>query len=55
MINYLTYGGTNLRVGSGETININVYGAQGQDVTALAHEVERVLVRAQRSRSAVFA
>lgn len=42
-------------VGSGETININVYGAQGQDVTALAHEVERVLVRAQRSRSAVFA
>lgn len=42
-------------VGSGESININVYGAQGQDVTALAHEVERVLVRAQRSRSAVFA
>lgn len=42
-------------VGSGETININVYGAQGQDVTALAHEVERVLVKAQRSRSAVFA
>jgi len=43
-------------VGSGgDNIEINVYGAQGQDVTALAYEVERVLVRAQKSRSAVFA
>lgn len=40
---------------SGDNIEINVYGAQGQDVTALAYEVERVLVRAQKSRSAVFA
>lgn len=39
----------------GENININVYGAQGQDVRALAAEVERALVRAQKSRSAVFA
>lgn len=36
-------------------ININVYGAQGQDVRALAVEVERVLARAQMSRQAVFA
>ena len=41
--------------GSGDNIEINVYGAQGQDVTELAYEVERVLVRAQKSRSAVFA
>lgn len=39
----------------GDNININVYGAQGQDVKALAAEVERALVRAQKSRSAVFA
>ena len=39
----------------GDNININVYGAQGQDVRALAAEVERALVRAQKSRSAVFA
>lgn len=42
-------------VGGGDNININVYGAQGQDVKALAAEVERALVRAQKSRSAVFA
>lgn len=42
-------------VGGSENININVYGAQGQDVKALATEVEKALVRAQRSRSAVFA
>ena len=39
----------------GENVTINVYGAQGQDVRALAAEVERALVRAQKSRSAVFA
>ena len=38
----------------GDEITINVYGAQGQDVRALAAEVERVLVRTQKSRSAVF-
>ena len=42
-------------VGGGDNININVYGAQGQDVKALAAEVERALVRAQKSRSALFA
>lgn len=39
----------------GDEITINVYGAEGQDVRALAAEVERVLVRTQKSRSAVFA
>lgn len=39
----------------GDEITINVYGAQGQDVRALAAEVERALVRTQKSRSAVFA
>ena len=39
----------------GDEITINVYGAQGQDVRELAAEVERALVRTQKSRSAVFA
>ena len=40
---------------SGDEITINVYAAPGQDVRVLAREVERELVRAQNSRSAVFA
>ena len=40
--------------GNTQNIQINVYGAQGQDVNALAEAVERRLVQAQRSRQAVF-
>ncbi len=36
--------------GSGEGITINVYGAQGQSVKALADEVERRLIEAQKRR-----
>lgn len=44
-------------VGSGgdTNIQINVYGAEGQDVRVLAREVERELVNLQNQRSAVWA
>ena len=44
-------------VGSGgdTNIQINVYGAEGQDVRLLAKEVERELVNLQNQRSAVWA
>lgn len=44
-------------VGSGgdTNIQINVYGAEGQDVRLLAKEVERELVNIQNQRSAVWA
>ena len=38
-----------------QNITINVYGAQGQDVSQLAKEVERELVALQQQRSAVWA
>ena len=42
--------------GAGETnVQINVYGAEGQDVNQLAEEIERRLVVLQQQRSAVWA
>lgn len=41
--------------GGNNEININVYGAQGQDVRQLASEVEQILVQTLRSNQAVFA
>ena len=40
----------NTIAGSGEGITINVYGAAGQSVQALAAEVERRLIAAQNRR-----
>lgn len=43
-------------VGSGETnIQVNVYGAQGQDINQLADEVTRKIVAAQQQQTAVWA
>ena len=43
-------------VGSGETnIQVNVYGAQGQDINQLADEVTRKIVAAQKQQTAVWA
>lgn len=39
----------------GQNIQINVYGAQGQDVNQLAAEIERRLVVAQQQKTAVWA
>ena len=41
--------------GGGTEINLNIYGAQGQDVHQLAMEVEQLLVQTLRTNQAVFA
>ena len=40
---------------SGDMININVYAQPGQDAQKIAQEVQRILVREQRQRSAAYA
>ena len=41
--------------GGGTEINLNIYGAQGQDVHQLAMEVEQLLVQTLKTNQAVFA
>ena len=55
MGNMAAHAGTTNNDNSTNTVTLNVYGAQGQDVTQLANEIQNIINEQVYSKGAVFA